>query len=135
MAELEPALTAYLLSQTELTALIEGRLFYDDAPQDTAMPYVIALCVDNVFSHTHQGKSEHETPNYQFNCYASTRAGARTIAEQVKTTLSDYVGAMGELYIEWIKLVNELPFTENNADGTFRARTIDLEFEIKYIRS
>lgn len=135
MAEIEEALKTYLLSQTGLTALIARRYFYDVAKQGEILPYVVCLCVSDVKEHTHQGQNSLESPNYQFTAYASTRAGARAVAQQIKTALCDYVGTMSGTVVQYITLQNELPSTETSADGTIKVHTVDLEFQIYYVRS
>ena len=129
---IEDALTAFILAQTGLTALIGRRYFYDVLPMGTALPAVVCKCVSDVKIHTHQGQASSEEPSYDLTAYASTRSGARAVAEQIKAALCDYVGTMSGLAIEYCTLLNELPDTLTNADGTIKIHTVTLEFEIDY---
>jgi len=134
MVEIEEALTTYLLAQSDLTALIGRRFFYDELPQGTTLPAVVCQCVDDIKSHTHDGQSKLESPNYQYTAYASTRSGARAIANKIKAALCDYVGVMSGIKVQYITLLNELPNTEATSDGSITVHTVDLEFEINFIK-
>jgi hypothetical protein len=136
--EIDAALTTYLLTRSGLTALIGQRIYPEETPQTVDLKTqaaVVYLFVDDIKDHTHDGISNLESPNIQFTAYAPTRAGARAVSLQLKSSLSDFVGTLSGLQIQWIKLVNELPGKETSADGTIKVHTVDLEFEVNFIRS
>ena len=54
----------------------------------------------------------------QFSAYATTKASARAISNQIKAALSDYSGTMSGITIQYIKLVNEMSTAETSGDGT-----------------
>lgn len=136
--EIDEALTAYLLARPGLTALIGRRLYPEETPPDidlnvqTAVTYIF---VSDVKSHTHDGQEKLESPNIQFTAYAPTRSAARAVSIQLKTALSDYVGTMSGLEVQYIKLINELPSMWKSADGTVKVHIVDLEFEVNFVRS
>jgi hypothetical protein len=109
---------------TSLSAHIAGRFYYDYAPQEIEMPYVVAINISDVKMHTHDGQLRLETPVYQFTVYSETRAEAKTVAEAVKAAM------LGFTYNA--RLINELRTTETV--DTNQIRTVDLEYEILYER-
>ncbi len=132
--EIDEALLAYLLSQSGLTALIDRRLYPDERPQDSNLPAVSYMYISDVKDQTLTAQQKLESPMIQFTSYAPTRAVARNVSNQVKTALADYAGTLSGLEVQYIKLVNELPSTERNADGTVLVRTVDQEYEINFVK-
>ena len=131
--DIEEALTTYLLAQTGLTALIDRRFSFGDAPQNQALPYVVCITISDVKDHTLRAQSELEGPVYQLTVYAATRRAARAVARQIKAALQDFTGEMSGVKVQYIQLLNELTSTEEIAD-TRRAHICDLEFEINYLK-
>lgn len=130
--EIGDALVAYLLAYPGLAALIGTKLEPDSMPPGAALPYVTYMTVSDVKDHTLQGISELEHPVYQFTSYATTKASARAIVNQIKAALSDYHGTMSGVTVQYIQLVNELPSSYVSADGLIKTFTHDLEFKIYY---
>lgn len=132
--EIHEALYDYLLAQSGLTALIDRRLYQEERPQASNLPAVSYMYISDVKDHTLTAQQKLESPMIQFTAYASTIAGARAVSNQVKAALADYVGTLSGLEVQYIKLVNELPSTERNADGTVLVRTVDQEYEINFVK-
>jgi hypothetical protein len=132
--EIEEALTTYLLSQSGLTALIDRRFFYDERPENSILPALLCINISDVKDHTLTAQQKLESPMLQLTSYGATRASAKAVANQVKTALADYVGTMSGIEVQYIKLVNELPSTEQNEDGTVKVRTVDQEYEINFVK-
>lgn len=135
MAGIDDALRAYLLTKTALTALISTRIYPDFAPHKAAFPYVIYLKVSDVKEHTHDGQVDLEMPNFQFTAYATTKAEARSVSNQIKAALCDYHGTLSEIEIPYITLINELSGAETTAEGAQKIFTEDLEFQVVFRRS
>ena len=133
MAEIEEALTTYLLAQSGLIALIARRFFYEEVPQDTELPAVCVIKVSDVKDHLLTGQLNLESPMFQFTVYATTKLGARGVANQIKAALKDYVGTMSGIAVQHIRLVNEFSGLTKTADGTVREFTEDLEFSINFV--
>lgn len=134
MAEIEEALTTYLLAQSGLTALIGARFFPDLLEDDSDLPAVVYLDVSNVPEHTLGGQLDLESPVIQFTAYATTKAGAKAVAAQLKTALSDYHGTLSGVPVQYIKLLNELSTVDTTGDGMIRVYTTDLEYEVNFER-
>ena len=135
MPEIEEALVAHLLAQPGLTALIGNRLYPDLLEDDTSLPAVVYLNVSDTKDHTLAGQLDLESPVIQFTAYATTKAGAKAVAAQLKTALSDYHGTLSGVPVQYIKLLNELSSSSTTADGMVRVFTTDLEFEVNFERS
>jgi hypothetical protein len=131
---IEEALTTYILAQAGITALISRRFGFDEMPLGTELPYLTAGCISNVLTHTHQGQNAGESPIYQITAYAATRKTARSLAEAVKAALCDFSGTMGGLEVAYITLLNDLPDTLSNSDGTVKIHAVALEFQIDYYK-
>jgi len=147
--EIEEAFTTYLLSQDALTALIGNRLFPEEIPQLDTLPAVSYIKISDVKDHLLSGQSTLERPIFQFTVFAFTKAEARNVAKQLKTSLSDYVGDFGILAGEWrdkdtwddsfswheghiqyIQLQNEI--TNLQRIDNIKIYTESLEFQINY---
>ena len=132
--EIEDALTIRLKSTSALTALIAQRIFPDEAPQNTTLPYLIYLYVSDVKLHTLTGQYDQEEPMIQFTAYASTKSAARAITNQVKIALSDFQGTLSGIYFSYIRLENEMSSLITSSDGTIRTYTSDLEYEVNFTK-
>lgn len=130
--EIEEALMIRLKTTSALTALIAQRIFPDEAPQDTILPYLVYLTVSDVKVHTLTGQYDQEAPMIQFTAYAATKPSARAVAIQVKAALSDFQGTLSGIYFSCIRLQNEMSSLFTSPDGTVRAYTSDLEYEVNF---
>lgn len=135
MAEIEEALRTYLLTKTALTALVSTRIYPDFIPPDAAFPCVQYFKVSDIKDHTLTGQSELERPVFQFSAYATTKASARAVANQIKTALCDYAGTLSGIEIQKVQLNNEMSSAETSGDGTQKIFVEDLEFEVVFVRS
>lgn len=127
--EIEEALRTYLLTKTGLTALIGTRILTDEFLG--TLPAIVFLKISDVKDHTLTGQSTLENPMIQFTAYASTKAGARAIANQIKTAFCDYRGTLSGIFIQKIELQNEISSLETQE--SIRIFTEDLEFQVNYI--
>ncbi len=128
------ALVAHLEAQAGLTALISTKIFPDEIPQGTALPAVMYITISDNKDHYLTGQSEQESPYIQFSVLANTKVSARAVADQIKLALSDYQGDMGGVYVQYIRLENELPGLATTADGIIKKYTHDLEYEVIYVK-
>ena len=129
---IESVLTTKILATPGITALIGSRFHWDVVPQDTALPYVIAINVSDVPEHTHQGEINMRSPMIQFTAYAATKVAAAAVATQIKTALSDYQGTLTDVYVHHTMLANEFSSCDKTADGTQTIFFHDLEYEVCY---
>lgn len=133
--EIEEALTAYLLEHAGLAALVGSRVYWDEVPQGTEPPFVVAINISDVKEHTLDGQLSLESPTYQFTAYATTKKTSKAIGKQIKAALQDYVGVMSGVRVQLVRLLTELSTATHNADGTVQLYTTDLEFQVHFERS
>lgn len=77
----------YLLSDTDVAALIGTRYYARQLEQDATLPAIAASLVSNVDAGRLQGTSVAQESSYQIDCYAATQGGADALAAAVRTAL------------------------------------------------
>lgn len=97
-----------------------------------SLPCVIYLKVSDIKNHHLKAQFPLERPIFQFSAYASTKAGARAINNQLQTALNDYQGTLSGLVIQKIELQNE--YSTVGMDGATRYYLEDLEYEVNFVR-
>lgn len=134
MAEIEEALRTYLLTQSGLTALVSTRVLFDDISGGAALPAVVYQKISDIKDHLLMEQSTLERPMFQFTAYAATKAAARNISNQLKTALCDYTGTLSGIFVQYIRLDNEMSGKEQSADGAMSIYIEDLEFEVNFVK-
>lgn len=132
--EIEEALTAYLLAQAGLGALISNKFFFEEIPQGTTLPAVVCIKISDIKNHLLTEQDELERPIFQFTSFAQTKAAARNVLNQIKTALCDFNGTMSGIFIQKIEQQSEISNLETTSDGTTKVYTESAEFEINYIK-
>lgn len=106
-------LHTYLMTQTALTALIGRRLYPAALPQDCESPAVSYEVTSDVPIHTMSADSGNpRRPLVSFHCFAKTYAGARAVADQIRTALQDKSGTLTVRVIQRAFLENEYDLYE-----------------------
>lgn len=90
-------LYAYLSAYAGLISLVSTRIYPVTIPQGAAMPGVSIQLIDVQPVRTGTTDAGLESALYQVNSWATTYAGAKAVAAQVKAALRDYGGAMGSV--------------------------------------
>lgn len=133
--EIEEALKTYLGTKAGLTALVSTRIYPYERPKSvTDLPMVTYSLVSDVKEHTLTGQFEMESPIYQFTAYGTTLSSAKNVANQLKTALCDYQGTLSGIEVQAVLLMNEFCSLESSEDGRQRVYSIDLEFEVNFIK-
>lgn len=132
---IDEALTAYILAQPGITALIDRRLYPDDLPEGTRYPAVTCRDISDVKNHAIDGQIKNENPVRQFTVYADTKPEAMAAGAQIEAALNDYTGVMGEIPVQKITLLNALSSTYVSTDGLVKKNTRYLEYQIHFERS
>ncbi len=136
MPDIDEVLKTHILKQTDFTALIGRRFYFDELPKDTKYPAVVCIEISDVANHSHDGESDHAQPVKQFSVYADTKKQAENVARKLKSILSDYCGDMEGLFIQYITKLNEISGKWNvSSDGLLQKHTVDIEYQIDYTRS
>lgn len=93
-------LVTYLKTRTGITALVgattSARIYPVYAKQGAALPHLVYVQNGGEsYRHLSKGSGIRRTVLQVF-CYAATQAGADQLAEQVRLSLANYRGAMGD---------------------------------------
>lgn len=83
------------------------RVYPRKLKQGAQLPALVYFKVSPGVNYVSNGESSVKTPRYQVNCWAETYLEARTLAEEVKTLLSGYAGAMGNETVTAAFIENE----------------------------
>lgn len=132
---IEGALTAYLLADTALKAIIGTKLYPDELPQGTVLPAVVYTKISDQKDHTLTGMSNLHRPYIQFTAFGTTKAQAVSVSNRLQVLLNDYHGILSGVVIQQIELQNELSTKDVSADGTTRVCLEVLEYQITYERT
>ena len=85
----------YLLTQTELTSLIDLRLYTEIVPEKVTYPYVLMSRISN----PQNFESRVYSPIYQFSCMGKTLSETDTILSVIKQKTVDYKGMFSDIEI------------------------------------
>jgi hypothetical protein len=133
--EIETALTTQLLSKTALTALINRRFHFDEAPKKEQYPYVVMTNISDVKDHIFNSQCVLEHPSFQFTVYAESKLAAKAVCNQIKTALYKKEREITGITVQRIRLLNELYSKYTAGDGIPSVDTGYLEYEIWYERN
>lgn len=120
---MEEALIAYLLAASGIAALVSTRVFPHSLLQGSALPAVTVQRISGAPLYADDGEVGLDNPRMQVDCWATTYAGAKTLARAVKSRLSAFYGTTGGVDFHYILLDNERDDREagaNNAAYIYR---------------
>jgi hypothetical protein len=101
-------LYTYLMTQTGLTALIGRRLYPDTLPQYCDHPAVSYEITSDIPVHTMSSDAANpRKPLVSYHVWADTYAGAKAVADQLKTALQDKTGTLTVRVLQRVFLENE----------------------------
>lgn len=95
---MEEALVAYIIAASGVTALLgttATRVYWGNAPQNTAKPYVVLTRISGVRDYHQTAASGLVASRVQADCYGLTYASAKGVARALEARLSGYRGTTG----------------------------------------
>lgn len=96
MSLIQPALTQYLLSLTELTDVVDEKIHAaGEVPTGTKLPYLTWNKVDNVHTHHQGGSSGLAEPRLQLDIWAGTEYEAALTFDILRRNMDGFVGTWG----------------------------------------
>jgi len=96
MSLIQPALFQFLSSITELTDVIETKIYPAGAvPTGTQLPYLTWNKTDNVHTHHQGGSSGLAEPRLQLDIWATTEYAAALTFDILRRNLDGFVGTWG----------------------------------------
>lgn len=93
--QIETALSTYLLAQTGITGLVGQRVYFVQAPQDTAKPYLVINKISGTRENSREANTHLAHPRFQLTAFAETYGACKSIIAAVQTALQGYTGTMG----------------------------------------
>lgn len=133
--EFNTALYNYLTSYSELSSLVGDRI-YPDELQDPIYPAIVYTLTDEDEVATfHTPDSNLISSTYEFECHASTRAGAEVVAKQLRLAFKNYSGVMGGdggVTVEAVIKLDRDSDTAYDGSGKVIARISIIDFKFWY---
>ena len=114
MADIAIGVRGYLLSKSVVTDLVSQRIYTDALPQSATMP---AMVMSKLYS-----QHDHELSNLtglaharvQFECYASTRLVANSLAEAIRTSgIVPFKGATNGVDIRGVRVEEGMSYQDD----------------------
>lgn len=103
VADIRPALREFLLSISEISALVGGeRIFPVVLQQGVRDPSIVYTRISGQGDHHMQGASGLARPRVQIDAYAPTPDEAAQLADTVKFYLDGYSGPMGNVTVQGV---------------------------------
>lgn len=84
---MEDALTTRLLASPALSALVGNRITWGERVKKEPLPAITMLVVSPGRNYVHGGADPTGNPRIQFDCYGSTSAQAKAVADALIATL------------------------------------------------
>lgn len=96
MSLIQPGLSEYLLSITELTDIVDQKIHaFGEVPTGTQLPYVTWSKIDNLHTNHQGGSSGLAEPRLQLEAWAMTEYDAALIFDILRRNLDGFVGTWG----------------------------------------
>lgn len=84
----ETEIVQMLQSHDGVAALVRTRIYPMFLPQDPTLPAIVYQKISGPRSYSHGGDQNLTFTRYQFSCWATTYAGAKALATQLRNCLS-----------------------------------------------
>lgn len=111
-------LVATIATYSSVTALVSTRVFPETLPQATTLPALTYSQVSAVRVRDHTGPAGKSRHRVSINCWASTYAGARALADAVRQNMDGFQGWWRDTFVGSVALVNEFDLFEEEAGVT-----------------
>ena len=114
--KLEQGLRAALVADSDVNALVSGRVYLERMPQAGAYPCVV---YNRIGTSTNSLVSEVETlaeVRVQFDCWADSAVDAYDLAGKVRAATVGQQGSFGGVEVQWSKFENEINASDFDGD-------------------
>lgn len=131
MALIEKAIYSLLTGDGTLTGLVSTRIFPVLIPQKTTMPAIAYEQTSGARVHATDGPAGQVNSRWQFNCWGSSYASVRAVANALREAIDGYSGTTAGVIFQAIQSQDENDIKADPA-GANRARRYgkSLDFEI-----
>lgn len=111
---IEEGFVAYVLAQSAITTLIGTRIMPAPLRQDCVLPAISYQFISQRDDVLHDGPQGLPDARIQLDCWADDYAGARALAEAIRTAVHAYRGTMGSVNVQRAKVENIVDGFEPN---------------------
>ena len=98
----EKAIRTVLAGDTDVAAVVSTRIYPVLIPQGAALPAITYQLLSSEPFAAHDGHTGHTKDRFQINCYSTSYATAKDLAEKVRLALSGYSGTSESVVISEI---------------------------------
>lgn len=120
MKLIEEALFVLLRQSTDLTTLVDKRIYRTRAIEKAPFPHVVTHRLSTDPTHSHDGNSGLDSANFEFVAYATTPETAKNVARAIRAHIDGYQGTVtapgGALFINSIFYEDEDDFWYDERD-------------------
>jgi hypothetical protein len=111
---IEYALRNLLVNDDRIITLVDDKVYYAMAPQDTESPYIVLYKISGVRLHSHDGFSSLTDCRFQFSIFADTYLESKQIAQAIQAVLDGFKGVEEEsgIHIQKCLYINEVDMYE-----------------------
>jgi hypothetical protein len=122
VATIDEDIVALLAADAGVSALVSARIYPDVPAESTVLPCIVYRRISGPRVQILSGPNGLAHPRFEFNCLATSKGGAKTVADAVRAALD---GHRGNAFVD-VTLLDERSFFDNEPKQ-YRA---DVDFEI-----
>jgi hypothetical protein len=132
MSSIDSAVYTRIKNYAGVSAIVGTRVYLAPVPQNTSYPLVTYQEIDCIEDLTFGSSTSMPVSRYQFDCWASTAATARALADQVFLSLHNYAGTSDSIVIKNSLFDGKRPMDYDPSEGVYR---YIVEFLIQWVRT
>lgn len=132
----EYAVLKMLLNDADVTAIVNTRIYLDEAPQKDPYPLIIIEEENNEPTDSKDGVSGADIDIIRVYPYAEDPAVLKTLALACRKALDGKSGTYNNVRVENIRFTNQNSFTDTALDAKIENRKLyakDQEYEVRVI--
>lgn len=123
---LEQGVRAAAIADTDVNALVSGRIYHERMPQKATMPAIVFSRVSTSQNSLLDGVDTLTQVRIQFDIYGDTSSSVRDLATKVRTLYNGHRGDLGGAAVQFATLDSELD--SGFFDGDEERRRIITDF-------
>tara|TARA_R110000765_G_scaffold372450_2_gene462871 strand:+ start:521 stop:916 length:396 start_codon:yes stop_codon:yes gene_type:complete len=123
---LEQGIRAASIADTDVNALVSGRIYHERMPQNSTMPAIVFSRVSTSQNSLLDGVDTLTQARIQFDIYGDTSSSVRDLATKVRALFNGHRGDLGGAAVQFATLDSELD--SGFFDGDEERRRIITDF-------
>lgn len=125
---IEEAIVTILRGNSQVSALVASRVYLMEATQSGEFPFLVVTTVGAQRELLHDGPMGIANKLIQVSCISNKVSSAKTLAEKVRKALHDFRGSVGDEFIFYASVQNEVDLSDPDY-GHQVAIDIDVSFK------